>query len=174
MQMDPQGDGSPDLDPHSDDAARSKAVPAKRSRGCQLERETLPTASAGKLPHKDAMAEPQSGNAGADTIKGPYSATPMKNSLASESEMANLGTSMTAVPLLVPQQLSYDFSGASFNIISDSQISDAQLSLVSAPSNGSVKGSEDHNNTVELPTRPSLLFSQACLRCAKCLDEEGI
>ena len=177
--MESQGDVYLDWDPISDDSAFSEPVPTTMSGGCELEQETP---AVGKLPSEDTMAESQFGDTGANTVKGPDTSTPIKKSLPSESEMANLDLvpSVTlppvdnTIPVFASQHLThYDLSGSSINIISNSQISDAQLSLVSAPSNGSVKGPQDHSKVVELPNRLSLLFSQACLRCAKCLDEEG-
>ena len=186
--MDSQDEVNIDLDPDPADAASSEPVPATMSRGCEFELET--SAAPGKLPDEAMVAEPQIRDTGADAdipIKGPVTSTPMKEALPPMSEMTNLELVLssatppvnTTVPTLALQQLThlkYDFSGASVNIIRDSQISDAQLSLVGAHSNSNGKGSQDPVDgcqTVESPNRSSLLFSKACLRCAKCLDEEN-
>lgn len=162
--MDPQDAGNLDLHLDSDDTASRHPVSDH-----ELNWEA-PEAH-GKLLREAMVTEPQTGNTEADTTIGLTTSTPKKKLMPTN----------TITPVLAPLQqqlqtnVNYDLTGATFNFIQDSHISDSQLHLGGTSTNAISSGPQDpveSNQEVETPNHCSLLFSKACLRCAKCLDEE--
>ena len=167
--MDSQDAENFELHLDSDDTVSRHPVSTAMSRDHELNQET--PAVHGKLPREAMVAEPQTGDTEADTIKGLDTSTAKKKLMPS-----NTITTVLA-PLQQPQQtnVNYDLTGATFNFIRDSRISDSQLHLGGTSTNIISSGPQDpveSNQEVESPNHCSLLFSKACLHCAKCLDEE--
>lgn len=167
--MDSQDAGNLDLHQDSEDTVSRHPVSAAMSRDHEGNQET--PAAHGKLLCEAMVIEPQTGDTEADIIKGPDTSTPKKTLMPS-----NTNTPVLA-PLQQQQQtnVNYDLTGATFNFIQDSRISDSQLHLGGTSTNVISSGPQDpveSNQEVESPNHCSLLFSKACLRCAKCLDEE--
>ena len=177
-----------DHDLEQTDATYSEPVPATMSRGCELEQEK--PAALGRQSFEattTAETDVEQVEAVSDVPKvGSETSTPLKELLPSQPEVGPLellpvhATSPTSTSILAPQHthIHYhnDLTGASFNIIRDSNVSEAQLNLVANPPNENVQMSEGpkaNSQQVNSPNDISLVFAKACHEIAKCLNEEG-
>ena len=167
-------------------ATYSEPVPAAMSRGCELEQEK-PAALGRQSFEATTTVETdiEQVEAVSDVPKvGSETSTQLKELLPSQPEVGSLellpahATSPTSTQqVLAPQHthIHYDLTGASVNIIRDSNVSEAQLSLVANPLNENAQMSEGpktNSQQVNTPNDLSLVFAKACREIAKCLKEE--